>query len=54
MKRAYSDYEFHLAFHKLHQFCAVEMSAIYLDILKDRLYVSRADSPDRRSAQSTL
>ncbi len=54
VKRAYSDYEFHLAFHKLHQFCAVEMSAIYLDILKDRLYVSRADAPARRSAQSTL
>jgi isoleucyl-tRNA synthetase len=54
VKKAYSDYEFHLAFHKLHQFCAVEMSAIYLDILKDRLYVSRADSPERRSAQSTL
>jgi isoleucyl-tRNA synthetase len=54
VKRAYGDYEFHLAFHKLHQFCAVEMSAIYLDILKDRLYVSRADSPERRSAQSTL
>jgi isoleucyl-tRNA synthetase len=54
VKRAYEDYEFHLAFHRLHQFCAVEMSAIYLDILKDRLYISRADSPDRRSAQSTL
>ncbi len=54
VKRAYADYEFHLAFHKLHQFCAVEMSAIYLDILKDRLYVSKADSRERRSAQSTL
>jgi isoleucyl-tRNA synthetase len=54
VKRAYEDYEFHLAFHRLHQFCAVEMSAIYLDILKDRLYISRADSPARRSAQSTL
>jgi isoleucyl-tRNA synthetase len=54
VKQAYQDYEFHLAFHRLHQFCAVEMSAIYLDILKDRLYVSRADSPARRSAQSTL
>jgi isoleucyl-tRNA synthetase len=54
VKKAYEDYEFHLAFHKLHQFCAVEMSAIYLDILKDRLYVSKADSPARRSAQSTL
>ena len=45
VKKAYADYEFHLAFHKLHQFCAVELSAIYLDILKDRLYVSKADSP---------
>ena len=54
VKHAYHDFEFHLAFHRLHQFCAVEMSAIYLDILKDRLYVSRADSPARLSAQSTL
>jgi isoleucyl-tRNA synthetase len=54
VKKAYDDYEFHLAYHRLHQFCAVEMSAIYLDILKDRLYVSRADSPARKSAQSTL
>jgi len=54
VKRAYLDYEFHLAFHRLHQFCAVEMSAIYLDILKDRLYISRPDDPARRSAQSTL
>jgi isoleucyl-tRNA synthetase len=54
VKRAYEDYEFHLAFHRLHQFCAVEMSAIYLDILKDRLYISKADSRERRSAQSTL
>jgi isoleucyl-tRNA synthetase len=54
VQKAYGDYEFHLAYHRLHQFCAVEMSAIYLDILKDRLYVSRADSRGRRSAQSTL
>ncbi len=54
VQRAYQDYEFHLVFHRLHQFCAVEMSAIYLDILKDRLYISQAESPARRSAQSTL
>ncbi len=54
VKRAYRDYEFHLVFHRLHQFCAVEMSALYLDILKDRLYISRVNSPARRSAQSTL
>ena len=52
--KAYGDYEFHLAFHRLHQFCAVEMSALYLDLLKDRLYVSRADSRGRRAAQGTL
>jgi len=52
--RAYQEYEFHLVFHRLHQFCAVEMSALYLDILKDRLYVSRAEDPARRSAQCTL
>ncbi len=54
VKKAYLDYEFHLAFHRLHQFCAVEMSSLYLDILKDRLYVSGAGSVARRSAQSTL
>jgi isoleucyl-tRNA synthetase len=54
VQRAYLDYEFHLVFHRLHQFCAVEMSAIYLDILKDRLYISREDAPGRRCAQSTL
>jgi len=54
VKRAYEDYEFHQAFHRLHQFCAVELSAIYLDILKDRLYVSKADSRGRRRGQSTL
>ncbi|MHB8069918.1 MAG: isoleucine--tRNA ligase [Desulfobaccales bacterium] len=54
VKKAYLDYEFHLAFHKLHQFCAVEMSSLYLDILKDRLYVSGTGSLARRSAQSTL
>jgi isoleucyl-tRNA synthetase len=54
VKRAYGDYEFHQAYHRLHQFCAVEMSAIYLDVLKDRLYVSKPDSKERKSAQSTL
>jgi isoleucyl-tRNA synthetase len=54
VKRAYQEYEFHLVFHRLHQFCAVEMSSLYLDILKDRLYISRPESPARKSAQSTL
>jgi len=54
VKRAYLDYEFHQAFHRLHQFCAVEMSALYLDILKDRLYITGPDSTGRRGAQSTI
>jgi isoleucyl-tRNA synthetase len=54
VKKGYQNYEFHLVFHRLHQFCAVEMSAVYLDILKDRLYISAAEGTPRRSAQSTL
>jgi isoleucyl-tRNA synthetase len=54
VREAYERFEFHLAYQSLHQFCAVELSALYLDIIKDRLYVSPPDSPARRSAQSTL
>ena len=54
VREAYEKFEFHLVYHSLHQFCAVEMSSLYLDVLKDRLYVSRPDSLERRSAQSTL
>jgi isoleucyl-tRNA synthetase len=54
VREAYERFEFHMVYHSLHQFCAVELSALYLDILKDRLYVSRPDAPERRSAQSTL
>ena len=52
--QAYEDYEFHTVFHTLHKFCVVDMSAFYLDILKDRLYVSAIDDPARRSAQTAL
>jgi isoleucyl-tRNA synthetase len=50
----YNDFEFHLVFHSIHNFCAVEMSAFYLDILKDRLYTAKAASLERRSGQSTM
>ena len=43
VRRAYEEYEFHLAFHAVHNFCAVDLSALYLDILKDRLYTSAAE-----------
>ncbi|MCK4503046.1 MAG: class I tRNA ligase family protein, partial [Desulfuromonadales bacterium] len=51
---AYEKYEFHVIYHSVHNFCAIDLSAFYLDILKDRLYTSPAESLDYRSARSTL
>ncbi len=45
VRKAYESYEFHLAFQSLHNFCAVDLSALYLDVLKDRLYTSAAERP---------
>jgi len=53
-KAAYDAYEFHRVFHLAHNFCAVDMSSFYLDVLKDRLYTSGAKSIARRSAQTVL
>ncbi len=52
--RAYEEYEFHILYHRLHNFCAVDLSAFYLDVLKDRVYTSRADSRERRAAQTAM
>jgi len=52
--RAYETYEFHLIFHAVNNFCAVDLSSFYLNVLKDRLYCSKADDPARRSAQTAL
>ncbi len=52
--RAYRNYEFHLVYHSIHNFCTVDMSAIYLDIIKDRLYTSHRESPARRAAQTVM
>ena len=51
---AYDKYEFHVVYQKLSQFVAVELSAIYHDVIKDRLYTDPANSPRRRSTQSAL
>ncbi|NLF40901.1 isoleucine--tRNA ligase [bacterium] len=51
---AYEKFEFFRVFHTLHNFCAVDLSALYCDVLKDRLYVSKAGSVERRSAQTVL
>lgn len=50
----YEKYEYHTIFHALHNFCVIDMSNFYLDVLKDRLYVERADSKTRRAAQTTM
>ncbi len=51
---AYDKYQFHALFHKLHNFCSVDLSAFYLDILKDRLYTFPEESQGRRSAQTVV
>jgi len=51
---AYDAYEFHKVYHTVHNYCAVDLSSLYLDILKDRLYASANDSPRRRCAQTAL
>ena len=48
VRQAYDDFEFHTIFHAMNNFCSVDMSAVYLDILKDRLYTFEKDSPLRR------
>ena len=52
--KAYNDYEFLVVTHAVNDFCVVDMSNFYLDIIKDRLYCDGKDSASRRSAQSAL
>ena len=51
---AYDRYEFHRVYHYIHNFCVIDMSAFYLNILKDRVYLSKPDSLERRSAQTAM
>ncbi len=51
---AYDEYEFHVVSHLINDFCVVELSNFYLDIIKDRLYCSGRNSLERRSAQTAL
>jgi isoleucyl-tRNA synthetase len=53
-RQAYDDCEFHVVYHTLNNLCSVELSAQYLDIVKDRLYCESAKSKTRRGAQTTL
>ncbi|BBO80552.1 isoleucine--tRNA ligase [Desulfosarcina ovata subsp. sediminis] len=52
--KAYDTYEFHVIYHRLYNYCTVDLSSFYLDILKDRLYTSPPASRDRRSAQTAM
>jgi len=54
MRRAYESYEFHILYHSLHKFCTLDLSAFYLDVLKDRVYTSGANSLARRAAQTAM
>ncbi|MCP3849038.1 MAG: class I tRNA ligase family protein, partial [Gammaproteobacteria bacterium] len=51
---AYETYEFHLVYQKVHNFCAMDLGAFYLDVIKDRQYTTQEDSVARRSAQTAL
>ena len=52
--RWYESYEFHRVFHAVHDFCVVDLSAFYFDVLKDRLYTFAPCNPARRSAQTAV
>lgn len=54
VRKSYEELEFHGVYHAIYQFCVVELSNFYLDIVKDRLYCETADGTLRRSAQTTI
>ena len=54
IRKAYNGYEFHMVTHAMNDFCVVELSSFYLDIIKDRLYCEEATGSRRRSAQTAL
>ena len=54
VESAYRNYEFHVVSHAINDFCVVDLSSFYLDIIKDRLYCEERDGLKRRSAQTAL
>lgn len=54
VKESYDKYEFHIVYHSIHNFCVVDMSNFYLDVLKNRLYLEKSDSLSRRAAQTSI
>ena len=53
-RSAYEKFEFHKVYHALNQFCAVDLSSLYIDITKDRMYCDAPDSPRRRATQMVM
>ena len=53
-RSAYEAFEFHKVYHVLNQFCAVDLSSLYIDITKDRMYCDASDSPRRRATQMVM
>ncbi len=53
-RAGYDAFEFHQVYHAIHNFCVVDMSNFYLDVIKDRLYVEKANSKERRAAQTAM
>jgi len=53
-RNAYAAFEFHKVYHSINHFCAVDLSSLYVDITKDRMYCDAADSPRRRATQSAM
>ena len=54
VREAYDNYQFHVAYHAISNFCTLELSKLYIDIAKDRTYVEKKDSFSRRAAQTTM
>lgn len=54
VNEAYNNFDFHIVFHAIHNFCVIDMSNFYLDIIKDRLYCEAPNSQLRRSAQTVM
>lgn len=52
--KGFENYEFHIAYNAINKFCVIDMSNFYLDIIKDRLYTSKAKSVERRAAQTVM
>jgi isoleucyl-tRNA synthetase len=54
VQASYDSYQFHQVYQQVHEFCSVKLGSLYLDVLKDRMYTLRADSPARRSGQTAM